>query len=324
MRHHERGRWYQGWSFTANARTVAASAQRFALTPCRRVKDPGASTVREVSDFDESEAYFRTLLESAPDAMIIIDHDGRIAIVNGQAEQMFGYGRDELLGRPIEMLMPDRTRAGHEAHRHAFAANATLRPMGPDLDLVAQRKDGTEFPVEISLSPVRTAAGEFVSSVIRDVTARKAMEQEIIAARQAAERAQKANTAFLAAASHDLRQPVQALSLLNGALRRTVKDPRAQEMIESQDHSLTAMTNLLNSLLDISRLDGGAVTPELEEFPMQRLIDRMSAEFSRQASYKGLEFHSPGLCRRRSQRSQSVERNHPEPGLERDPLHQRR
>jgi len=107
-----------------------------------------------------------------------------------------------------------------------------------------------------------------------------------------AERANKANTAFLAAASHDLRQPVQALSLLNGALRRTVKDERALEMIKSQEHSLTAMTNLLNSLLDISRLDAGAVTPEFEVFPMQRLIDRLSAEFARQARHKGLEFES--------------------------------
>ena len=96
------------------------------------------------------------------------------------------------------------------------------------------------------------------------------MEDEIVAARQEAERANKANSAFLAAASHDLRQPVQALSLLNGALRRTVKDERALQMIASQQHSLTAMTNLLNSLLDISRLDAGAITPDLEDFPIRR------------------------------------------------------
>lgn len=118
------------------------------------------------------------------------------------------------------------------------------------------------------------------------------MEEEIIAARREAERANKANSAFLAAASHDLRQPVQALSLLNGALRRTVKDERALQMIDSQQHSLTAMTNLLNSLLDISRLDAGAVSPEMEEFPIRRLIDRLSDEFARQAQHKGLEFES--------------------------------
>jgi len=251
-----------------------------------------ASTIREVNAGDESEAYFRTMLETAPDAMIIVDERGRIAIVNRQAEDMFGYSRAELLGHEVEMLLPESIRDHHQGHRGRYAQNPELRPMGPGLDLLGRRKDGSEFPVEISLSPVKTSSGMFVSSVIRDVTQRRRMEQEIIAARQAAERAQKANTAFLAAASHDLRQPVQALSLLNGALRRTVKDERAREMIDHQEHSLTAMTNLLNSLLDISRLDAGVVTPDVEEFPMQRVIDRLSAEFGRQASHKGLEFSS--------------------------------
>ena len=241
---------------------------------------------------DESEAYFRTLLESAPDAMIIVDDAGEIAIVNGQAESMFGYDREEMLGNKIEMLLPERDRGSHVRHREDYTTEPRLRPMGIGLELIGQRKDGSEFPVEISLSPVSTPKASFVSSVIRDVTRRKRMEREIIAARKEAERAKKANSAFLAAASHDLRQPVQALSLLNGALRRTVKDKRALEMIENQEYSLTAMTNLLNSLLDISRLDAGAVTPELEDFPIRRLIDRLSAEFARQAQHKGLEFES--------------------------------
>lgn len=241
---------------------------------------------------EESEAYFRVLIESAPDAMIIVDDDGEIVIVNGQAEKMFGYSREEMLGNAIEMLLPDRIRERHVDHRKAYTGQPSLRPMGTGMELVGQRRDGSEFPVEISLSPVTTPKASFVSSVIRDVTDRKRMEQEIIAARQEAERANKANSAFLAAASHDLRQPVQALSLLNGALRRTVKDERALEMIQSQDHSLTAMTNLLNSLLDISRLDAGAVIPEWEDFPMRRLVDRLSAEFARQAQHKGLEFSS--------------------------------
>ncbi|MBT8099409.1 MAG: PAS domain S-box protein [Gammaproteobacteria bacterium] len=243
----------------------------------------------------ETEAYFRTLLESAPDAMIIINEKGLISIVNAQTEKMFGYDRDQLLGQAIEILLPERLRETHVAHRNGFIRKPSLRPMGRGLNLVGRRRDGSEFPVEISLSPVRSSAGLSVSSVIRDVTEQKEMEQDIIAARQEAERANKANSAFLAAASHDLRQPVQALNLLNGALRRTVTDEKALSMIDSQEHSLTAMTNLLNSLLDISRLDAGAITPEWEEFPIQRLIDRLSAEFRRQASHKGLQF-SASAC----------------------------
>ena len=250
------------------------------------------STIRPVNSLDDTEAYFRNLLETAPDAMIIIDEQGKIAIVNAQAENMFGYDRNEILGRTIETLLPERLRKQHVSHRNSFIAGPKLRPMGEGMNLVARRKDGSEFPVEISLAPVKAVGGQFVSSVIRDVTERKRMEDDIIAARQEAERANKANSAFLAAASHDLRQPVQALSLLNGALRRTIKDERALEMIDYQQHSLTAMTNLLNSLLDISRLDAGAVSPELEEFPIRRLIDRLSDEFARQAQHHELEFSS--------------------------------
>ncbi|MDA0681600.1 MAG: PAS domain S-box protein [Proteobacteria bacterium] len=249
-----------------------------------------SSTIRDISADDTSEAYFRNVLESAPDAMVIIDHHGRIAVVNGQAEKMFGHTRKQMLGQEIEMLLPGAIRDRHISHRARFAANPTLRPMGTDLDLRGLRRDGSEFPVEISLSPFTSASGAFISSVIRDVTSRKEMEDELIEARHEAERANKANTAFLAAASHDLRQPVQALSLLNGALRRTVHDSLALEMIASQQNSLDAMTNLLNSLLDISRLDAGKVEPEYEEFRIQRLVDRLFAEFSRQAKHKGLRF----------------------------------
>ena len=250
------------------------------------------STIRRINRSNESDIYFRHLLESAPDAMIIVDDRGKIALVNKQAEEMFGYDRNEMLGKQIEMLIPSRLHESHVNHRESFLSQPLLRPMGKGLDLLAVRSDGSEFPVEISLSPVHAASRRFVSSVIRDVTDRKRMEDEIIAARRQAERANKANSAFLAAASHDLRQPVQALSLLNGALRRTVKDERALEMVDFQQHSLTAMTNLLNSLLDISRLDAGAVTPELEDFPIQRLIDRLSDEFARQAQHHDLEFSS--------------------------------
>ncbi len=246
----------------------------------------------EISKIGESDVFFRNLLESAPDAMIIADETGEMVLVNGQALRMFGYKRDEMIGESVDALLPEKLRHMHVSHRAFYSEAPILRPMGQNIDLVALRKDGSEFPVEISLSLVETHGGRFISSVVRDVTVRRQMQNDIKAAREAAERANKANSAFLAAASHDLRQPVQALSLLNGALRRTVTDERALLMVENQDASLTAMTNLLNSLLDISRLDAGAVKPEWEEFPMQRLVDRLSAEFGRQAQNKGLQFTS--------------------------------
>ena len=239
-----------------------------------------------------TESFFRNLLETAPDAMIIVDNKGRIVIVNSQTERMFGYLREELYGESIEILLPEKLRHSHVKSRSGYAVDPHVRPMGRGMELKGRRKNGSDFPVEISLSPVATDSGSFVSSVIRDVSERKEMEKELIDARRSAERANKANTAFLAAASHDLRQPVQALSLLNGALRRTVDSELALEMIDGQQQSLDAMTNLLNSLLDISRLDAGAIEPEIEVFPVQRLIDRLSSEFARQATQKGLDFQA--------------------------------
>jgi len=282
-----------GLSFQARKKNGDLFEAEIALAPLQtNTGQFVCSTVRAVGDRKASAAYFRNLLESAPDAMIIVDADGAIEFVNRQCEHMFGYSRAELIGLSVDELIPQRLRGSHHRHRENFVAEPRIRPMGEGRELAGLRKDGTEFPVEISLSPVEGPGGLRVSSVIRDVTVRKKLESELIEARHEAERANRANTAFLTAASHDLRQPVQALSLLNGALRRTVSDPRAIEMVVSQQQSLDAMTNLLNSLLDISRLDRGVIEPEIEDFPIQRLIDRLSAEFGRQAKQKNVVFFS--------------------------------
>lgn len=133
---------------------------------------------RTPSGHDQLEGGFRGLLESAPDAMVIVDAGGQIVLVNAQTEKLFGYGRDELLRQRVEMLVPDRFRERHSGHRDGYSVDPHTRSMGAGLDLYGRRKDGTEFPVEISLSPLETEDGTLVSSAIRDITDRKRAEQD--------------------------------------------------------------------------------------------------------------------------------------------------
>jgi PAS domain S-box-containing protein len=231
----------------------------------------------------------QSILESAPDAIVIVDAQGEIRFSNRQVAALFGYTDAELIGQPVEILLPERFRDRHVGHRAFFGAEMRVRPMGGGLDLYGRRRDGSEFPADISLSPIIGAGETLIAAAIRDVTDRKRVEADLIAAREAADRANEAKSRFLAAASHDLRQPLQTLSMLNGTLRRIVTTPSAAEALDQQGRAISAMSRLLNSLLDVSKLESGAIRPELTDFEVAALFEELRAEFAALAASKGLE-----------------------------------
>ena len=241
---------------------------------------------RDVTGRKKEAEKFRNLLESAPDAIVIVNRAGRIQLVNAQTERLFGYSREELIGQQVEILVPTRFQGGHAGHRNQYSKEDRVRSMGAGLELYGRRKDGTEFPVEISLSPLKTEEGILVSSAIRDVTERKLAEEalernrsEVLRSNAELAAANKELETFSYSVSHDLRAPLRHID----GFARILKDEHAADMspealryLDRILHGASHMGRLVDDLLNLARIGRKELTRQrtkLEQVVRQAMTD---------------------------------------------------
>jgi len=243
----------------------------------------------------DSEEQFRALLEAAPDAIVIVDEHGMIVLVNALTISMFGYSRAELLGEPVEMLMPIRFRHPHRGLREGYLVDPKTREMDGGLNLLGRRKDGKEFPIEVSLSPLETKKGRLVSSAIRDITERKRIEAELNIAKASAENASRAKSDFLSSMSHELRSPLNAIlgfaQLLDAGSPQPT--PRQKTSVNQILHAGWYLLELINEILDLAMIESGKLSLSLESISLGEVLDDCQAMIEPQAQTSGISISYP-------------------------------
>jgi two-component system sensor histidine kinase/response regulator len=250
--------------------------------------------IRDLSKIRRAEAMFQQLLEAAPDGINVMNGEGTIMFVNSQMERMFGYSRDELLGRHREMLIPERLRETRAAYYDAQLADPRTRVLESPCEIVGLRRDGTEIPIEATFSLLKTDEGVLVFCSLRDVTQRKASEErtrqlEILAAK--AEAANRAKSAFLSTMSHEIRTPMNAiLGYARLMMRDSGLSADAVASLEVISRSGEHLLDMIDDILDLARIEAGHATLAPQTFDLRLHVRDLEAMFRLRMSAKGLQF----------------------------------
>lgn len=231
------------------------------------------------------------LLQASPDALLVVDAQGTIRFANETCRTLLGYAPDQLVGQSIKLLIPERFHVRHGLHIAAYMRERASREMGARIaDLYARRADRAEFPAGIRLSPFNAGGQDLVAVAIRDMTERRAISDALVQAREEADKANRAKSRFLATASHDLRQPLQAIRLINASMQRmTEHSPVLSDLVRQQEMAIDSATRLINALLDISRLESGAIEPQLVPVGLSDTFWDLAREFEALAFAKSLK-----------------------------------
>ncbi|MFO1329538.1 MAG: PAS domain-containing protein [Rubrivivax sp.] len=266
--------------------------------------------VEDLTEVVRSGERLREIVESLPIAMVLVDAAGRILLVNGETERLLGWPREDLVGQPVEVLVPGAQRSGHADDRRAFAAHPVQRPMGRGPELFAMRRDGQVVPVEVGLNPIALPEGPCVLASVVDVTERRSLQDELrranaelehrVALRTAelerarddAQAASRTKSAFLANMSHELRTPMNAIIGFTGLLQREVQEPSQRVRLARIADASRHLLEIINDVLDLSKIEAGKMGLEAAPFSLRELAQRALEMVATPAREKGLELGS--------------------------------
>ena len=245
----------------------------------------------------ETEQFFRSVLELAPDGLLVVDAGGVIRLANARCESLFGHTREQLIGQPIEILVPPDVRAGHAALRAAFHRSPAAREMGPDRELRGLRRDGSEFPIEIGLSPLPARGSEEIQVAvsIRDVTERKAQEQALRVAKAKAEEATATKSMFLANMSHEIRTPMNAILNMTGLALEADLSPKPHQYVTVAHSSAKNLLGILNDILDFSKIEADKLELEAAPFSLREVLEEVTETFRSVVIQKHVELITHAL-----------------------------